>query len=55
MRCSGYDGASNHHHEIVSVQANMSAMNVKASASALAGRSQNDLIRAAKVDALFVL
>jgi hypothetical protein len=39
MRCSGYDSASNHHHEIVSVQANMSATNVKASASALAGMS----------------
>jgi hypothetical protein len=42
-------------HKIISVQANMRAANVKKSAYALFGRSQNDFICAAKLDALFNL
>jgi len=39
-------------HKIISVQANLRAAQVKKSAVALFGRSQNDFICAAKLDAL---
>jgi len=40
---------------VISAQANMRAAHVKKSAQALFGRSQNDFICAAKIDALFEL
>jgi hypothetical protein len=40
---------------VISAQANMRAAHVKKSAQALFGRSQNDFICAAKIDALFAL
>ena len=41
--------------EVISAEANMSTANVKAVSDALAGRSQNDFICAAKLDKLFEL
>jgi len=42
-------------HQLISVQANMRAAHVKKSVYALFGRSHNDFICAAKLDALFDL
>ena len=40
---------------VISAKAHVSTANVKASGEAVAGRSQNDFICAAKIDALFDL
>ena len=40
---------------VVSAEANMNAANVKVGSEAIAGRSQNDFVCAAKIDALFAL
>ena len=40
---------------VVSAEANMNAVNVKTKSEATVGRSQNDFICAAKIDALFTL
>jgi pterin-4a-carbinolamine dehydratase len=40
---------------VVSAEANMNAVNVKTTSEAIVGRSQNDFICAAKIDALFEL
>jgi hypothetical protein len=55
MPCLISDHAPSAVHKAISVQANLRAAQVKKSAAAFFGRSQNDFICAAKPDALFDL
>jgi hypothetical protein len=55
MPCLICDHAPSAVHQAISVQANRRAAPVRKSAAAFFGRSQNDFIRAAKLDALFDL
>jgi hypothetical protein len=55
MHSTTFDCAQEMTNPVISAQANMRSAHVKKSAQALFGRSQNDFICAAKIDALFGL
>ena len=55
MRYSTFDCTQEMANPVISAQADLRAAQVKESAGALFGRSQNDFICAAKIDALFDL